>query len=237
MREYSRTQSGDLTEKSTSQDSVDFKGEVIRKVIHLFSLAIPIAYYFMPRWLALEIIVPLAVAFMIVDLSRYEIPLVSGPFYKIFGFLLRRHEVDQKRHALNGATFMLISGALCIAIFPKYITVDSFTVLILADASSAVFGKRFGRHKIFPGRGTPRSYEGSLAFILAGFVAVALTPKIHYDSAEYLIGFASCFAGAAAEVLSYGIVDDNIAIPITYGLTLWALYVIFLPHLNIYFMG
>lgn len=237
MREYSRNHDANIAEGSVVEDAVDFKSEVIRKVIHLFSLAIPIVYYFIPKGLALEIIIPLALAFVVVDLGRYEVPLVSGLFYKFFGFLLRRHEVDEKRHSLNGATFMLISGALCIAIFPKYIAVDSFTVLILADASSAVIGKRFGRHKIFPKRGTPRSYEGSLAFVVAGIVAVALTPKVHYLAGEYAIGVVSCVVAAAAEVLSYGIVDDNIAIPITYGLTTWALYIIFYPHFNIFFLG
>ena len=237
LREYSRGQEDGLIQEIAAQDAVDFRSEVIRKLIHLLSLAIPIAYYFIPRWLGLEIIIPLAVGFVIVDLSRYEVPIVSGLFYKFFGFLLRKREVDEKRHALNGATFMLLSGALCIAIFPKFIAINSFTVLILADAASAVFGKRFGRHKIFPNRGTPRSYEGSIAFVIAGVVAMALTPKIHYLFGEYLIGFVACLTGAAAEVLSFGIIDDNIAIPVTYALTMWALYVVFYPHLKVYFMG
>ncbi len=171
------------------------------------------------------------------DLARYEIPIFSGFFYKFFGFLLRKHEVDEKKHALNGATFMLISAAICIAIFPKYIMISSFTVLILADAASAVFGKRFGKHKIFPKRNVQRSYEGSLAFIIAGIVAVALTPKVNYSAAEYLIGIVAVIVASFAEVLSSDIVDDNIAIPISFGLTIWALYVIFLPYMNVSFLG
>lgn len=218
------------------RDTVNFRAELVRKAIHLFSLSIPVVYYFISKELALWIIIPLTVAFIIADLARYEVPLFSGFFYKFFGFLLRKHEVDEKTHALNGATFMLISAAICIAFFPKYIMIASFTVLILADAASAVFGKRFGRHKIFSNRNVPKSFEGSFAFVIAGIVAVALTPKADYSIAEYLIGIASVIVAAFAEVLSYDIVDDNIAIPVSFGLTMWALYVIFLPHVNLFFL-
>ena len=219
------------------RDTVDFRGELIRKAIHLVSLAIPIIYYFISREAALFIIAPLTFIFIIADLARYEVPLFSGFFYKFFGFLLRKHEVDVKKHALNGATFMLISATICVAIFPKYIMITSFTVLILADAASAVFGKRFGKHLIFKTKNVPKSYEGSLAFIIAGIVAVALTPKIEYSVAEYLIGAASVVVASFAEVLSYDIVDDNIAIPVSFGLAMWALHVILLPHVNMYFLG
>jgi dolichol kinase len=224
-------------EETVVRDAVDFKAELVRKAIHLVSLSIPIVYFFISKELALSIVVPLTIIFIIADLARYEVPLFSGFFYKLFGFLLRTREVDVKRHALNGATFMLISATICITIFPKYIMISSFTVLILADAASAVFGKRFGRHKIFPHRNVPKSYEGSLAFLIAGIVAVALTPKVNYSMVEYLFGIVGVVVAGFAEVLTYDIVDDNIAIPVSFGLALWAQYVIFLPHANLFFLG
>jgi dolichol kinase len=224
-------------EQAAVQDTVDFKAELVRKGIHLLALGIPLIYYFIPRTIALWILIPMTAAFITIDLARYDVPLISKLFYKFFGFLLRRHEVDRERHALNGATYMLISAVICVFLFPKFVMISSFTVLIFGDASSAVFGKRFGKHKIFPGRGGPKSYEGSLAFIIAGMVAVALTPKVDYLFTEYLIGVAAAVVAAAAEVLSYKIVDDNIAVPITFGLTMWALYILFLPRLNVFFLG
>ncbi len=226
-----------MTENLTVRDTVNFRAELVRKAIHLVSLSIPIVYYFISKQLALLIVIPMTLIFIAADLARYEIPLFSGFFYRFFGFLLRKHEVDEKKHALNGATFMLISAVICIAIFPKYIMIAGFTVLILSDAASAVFGKRFGKHKVFPGKDVPKSFEGSLAFIIAGVVAVGLTPKVSYSFGEYAIGLAAVVVAAFAEVLSYPIVDDNIAIPVSFGLTMWALYVIFLPQLNLYFLG
>ena len=224
-------------EQAAVQDTIDFKAELVRKGIHLLSLAIPAVYYFIPKTIALWILVPMTLIFVTIDLARYDVPLISRFFYRFFGFLLRRHEMDHKKHALNGATYMLISAVICVIIFPKFIMISSFTVLILADASSAVFGKRFGKHRIFPGRNMPKSYEGSLAFVIAAVIAVALTPKVGYLWGEYLIGIAAAVVAAAAEVLSYNIVDDNIAVPIAFGLSMWALYIIFLPHVNLFFLG
>ncbi|MGO9481933.1 MAG: diacylglycerol/polyprenol kinase family protein [Candidatus Kryptoniota bacterium] len=223
-----------MMEQAAVQDTITLKTELVRKAIHLVSLSIPVIYYFISKELAIWIIMPVTAIFIIADLARYEVPQFSGFFYKFFGFLLRKHEIDEKKRSLNGATFMLISAAICIAIFPKYIMVSSFPILILGDAASAVFGKRFGKHKILSNG--PKSYEGSLAFVIAGMVAVALTPKVNYIIAEYLIGIAATIVASIAEALSYRIIDDNIAVPISFGLTMWALYVIFLPHLNLFFM-
>lgn len=224
-------------EHTAVQDSIDFKAELVRKGIHLLSLAIPVVYYFIPKAAALWILVPVTLIFVTIDLARYDVPLISRFFYRFFGLLLRKHEVDQKKHALNGATYLLISAVICVIIFPKFIMINSFTVLILADAASAVFGKRFGKHKIFPNKAVPKSYEGSLAFVIAAILAITITPKIHYVVMEYVIGVVAAIVAAVAEVVSYDIVDDNIAVPIAFGLAMWAMYIIFLPHFNVYFLG
>jgi dolichol kinase len=224
-------------EEIAIQDTVDFKAELVRKGIHLISLVIPLIYYFIPKTIALWILIPVTAAFVTIDLARYDVAVISKLFYKFFGFLLRRHEVDKQRHALNGATYMLISAVICVIIFPKFIMISSFAVLIVGDASSAVFGKRFGKHKIFPDGRTPKSYEGSFAFVLFAILAICLLPKVDYAIGEYFIGAAAAVAASAAEVLSYRIVDDNIAVPITFGLAMWALYILFLPSLNVFFLG
>ena len=50
---------------------------------------------------------------------------------------------------------------------------------------------------------------------------------------EYVIGFIAAFVGAIVENISYGLADDNLSIPISVGLTMWALYAIFFPNLNL----
>ena len=50
---------------------------------------------------------------------------------------------------------------------------------------------------------------------------------------EYVIGFIAAFVGAIVENISYGLADDNLTIPISVGLTMWVLYLIIFPNLDL----
>ncbi len=208
-----------LEQKAT----IDFKNELIRKGIHLLSLSIPIIYYFIPRSLALRLLLPITAAFVIVDLGRYYVPAISTWFYHWFGWLLRHHEQGGKIKHLNGASNVLISALLCVLIFPKIIMINAFTILIISDTASALIGRRFGKHRFLA-----KSLEGSTAFFLSAVLVILVAPKIHYHPMEYLIGIFGAFVGTIVEALSSHI-DDNLSIPLSIGFVLWGLYAVFLP--------
>jgi len=198
--------------------TIEYRHELARKGIHLFSLSIPTIYYFISKELALAILIPLMIGFVSVDLARYYIPAISTWFYKWFGWLLRRHETDNNQKRLNGASNVLIAVSLCVLIFPKIIAINAITVLIISDTTSALIGRRFGRHRFFG-----KSLEGSTAFFVSAMLVILVAPKIHYVLAEYLIGFIAAFVGAIVEALPIKI-DDNLSIPISVGFVMWGLY-------------
>ncbi len=208
-----------------------YRIELIRKAIHLSSLVIPVFYFFTPRGVALTVLIPLMVAFMIVDVSRYYYKPVEAWFYRTFGWLLRRHESDRTRKRLNGATYVLVAATLAVLLFPKFIAVTSFLILIISDLVAALVGRRFGKHPFFH-----KSIEGSIAFFISAFLIIAVLPKIEYDPGEYLIGTLAAAAGALVEALPID-VDDNLSIPLTVGGVMWAGYVILYPAMNIYKFG
>jgi dolichol kinase len=198
--------------------TIEYRHELARKGIHLFSLSIPTIYYFISKELALTILIPLMFAFVAIDLARYYIPSISTWFYKWFGWLLRRHETDNNQKRLNGASNVLIAVSLCVLIFPKIIAINAITVLIISDTTSALIGRRFGRHRFFG-----KSLEGSTAFFVSAMLVILVAPKIHYVLAEYFIGFVAAFVGAIVEAIPIKI-DDNLSIPISVGFVMWGLY-------------
>jgi dolichol kinase len=222
------TRKGHESELLHKQATIDFKFEVVRKAIHLLSLSIPGVYYFITKQLALTILIPIALAFLIVDLARYYHPPTREWFYRWFGWLLREHESDEVAKRLTGATNILLSGILCILIFPKIIIVNAFAVLILSDITSALVGRRFGRRRFFY-----KSLEGAFGFFIAAVVVVLIAPKVEGLALEYLIGIVAAAVGAIAESLSVKI-DDNITVPLSIGFVMWALYAILLPGVNLY---
>lgn len=208
--------------------TIDYRDELVRKLIHLFSLSIPVIYYFIPRSTSIIILAVLTLFALIIDLARYINPAFGKIFYSIFGFILRTHEVDHQKRNLNGATYVLISALVGVIIFPKIIFITAFSILIISDTLAALIGRKFGKIKFLK-----KSFEGTLSFFISASVVVLFTPKISGLTMEYVIGFIGAFIGAIVENLSTGFVDDNFSIPISIGLTLWILYILFLPDLQL----
>ncbi len=212
-----------LEEKAT----IDFRYELVRKGIHLTSLSIPIIYSFITRELALTVLIPITLAFLSVDLARYYHKSTSDWFYRWFGWLLRKHEADHTTIRLNGATNILLSATFCVLVFPKLITLTAFAILIISDTSSALIGRRFGRRRFLR-----KSAEGTLAFFVTAVVVVFFTPKLEGLPTEYAIALVAAAVGTLVESLSFRL-DDNITVPISIGLTMWGLYSLLLPSLDL----
>lgn len=204
--------------------------ELIRKGIHMSSLAIPVVYYFITRETALAILIPLLLLFGVSDLARIFIPAFGRWYEQWFGFLLRRHELAEGHKKLNGATYVLLSATLCIWLFPKMIVITAFAILIVSDTAAALIGRKFGKHPLRQGK----SYEGTTAFFVSALLVVAITPKVQYLPWEYAIGAVAAFVGALAEALSGEMIDDNLSIPLSIAVVMWGLYAALLPSLNIF---
>ncbi len=213
--------------------TINYRDELVRKLIHLFSLSIPIVYYFITRETAIIILGILTAVALFLDLGRYISPAVGNVFYKIFGFLLRRHEVDKSKKNLNGATYVLMSALICVIILPKVLFITAFCILIISDSVAALVGRKYGRNKFLF-----KSFEGTLAFFISASIVVIFTPKVYNGLfMEYLIGFIAAFIGGIVENISFGFADDNLSIPIAIGLTMWILYIILLPNANLVLTG
>jgi dolichol kinase len=207
--------------------TIDYRYELVRKGIHLFSLSIPIVYFFISKHLALCILLPITAAFIIVDTTRYYISSVSRWFYLWFGWLLRKHETDINRKRLNGASYVLISASLSVFLLPKIIAINAFAIFIISDTTSALIGRRFGRHRFLA-----KSFEGSLAFFISAVLVVLIAPKTDRLPMEYLVGIIAAAIGTVIEALPIRI-DDNLSIPLGVGYSLWGLYLWLLPAVDL----
>lgn len=209
--------------------SINYRDELVRKLIHLCSLSIPLIYlYFLDKKTAAFILAALSLFAICLDLLRYFSPSVGKIFYTFFGFMLRKHEVDSKKKNLNGATYVLLSALLCILVFPKVIFVTAFAVLIISDTTAALIGRKFGKHKFLF-----KSFEGTLAFFISAIIVVLLAPKVQGLAIEYIIGITACFIGAIVENVSFGIADDNLSIPVSIGIVMYVMYYFLLPGVSL----
>jgi dolichol kinase len=212
----------------TDNGNINYRDEVVRKLIHLCSLSIPIIYYFIPKLTAVSILGILTILAIIIDVSRHLSPSFGKIFYMGFGFLLRKHEVDRKKKNLNGATYVFISALLGVIIFPKVLFLTAFPVLIISDSTAALICRKYGKHKLLA-----KSLEGTLAFFISASIVVLFTPKLNGSILEYFIGFLAVAFGAIVENISFGFADDNLTIPISVGFAMWGLYILLFPGIQL----
>jgi dolichol kinase len=186
-----------------------------------------VLYFFTFRPLAVKILASLAVTSIALEILRRSHGTTANIFNKIFGPILRSHEREQKPHAV---TWFFTAATISAAIFPKYITIMSITISLFSDAAAALIGIRFGSRR-FKGK----SLEGSLAFFLVAVIVVAAAPKIAYNWGEYLIGIVAAMIGTFAELITVDLLDDNLTVPLSVALAMWALYRLMFPQMNLQF--
>ncbi|HNX01682.1 MAG TPA: phosphatidate cytidylyltransferase [Candidatus Cloacimonadota bacterium] len=182
--------------------------ETLRKSIHLSSMVIPLSYKYLlhyNRALMFRIVLFLAILSIVIELIRLERPTVKRIFHKLFGLLLRRHEMRD----FTGATYMMVSSVICVAFLSPNICFCSMAFLSIGDTFAAIVGMSAGKRKLF---GTKKSLEGGLACFLSTFIfGLFFLPP--------LVAFFGALSTAMAEITNIP-VDDNIRIPLIAGIVM-----------------
>ena len=204
-----------------SDPALPYRVELQRKAIHLGALVLPFAMVALPTALARWTLLALAALALAVDVARQRVPAVRRLVVdRVFGWMMRAEEVPAEGApiVLNGAVWMCLSAAACVWLFPPTVGAAALAMLMLGDAAAAVVGRRWGAHK-WPG--TPKSVEGSAAYVVAAFATglVVLTwPGAALTLAACAVG---AVVGAALEALPIP-VNDNFRVPVLSGLAMWA---------------
>jgi dolichol kinase len=186
--------------------------EIARKALHITSVIVPVAYATgaLPRRVLVAVVLTLLGVALAVELGRARSERVRAHFTRAAGALLRAHE----HHRWAGATWLLVAFALALVLFPPAVAIAATWAVSLGDASAAVVGRAFGRHR-FPGSG--KSVEGSVACAIATFVGASLVAQLALG-ASVVAALTAAIAEAPRRPL-----DDNVrvALAVGGGILLW----------------
>jgi dolichol kinase len=116
-----------------------------------------------------------------------------------------------ERYRVNSSTLYVLALFLITALFPKLAVEAAILILSISDPVASLFGRRFGKKKLF----RDKSYAGTLAFFVAGFLSTAALFLLSGFPLAYglLTAVLMSLVGAITELLSSRI-DDNFSIPI-----------------------
>jgi len=194
--------------QSDQYKELSYTGELLRKLTHLFAFIIPGAYIFfqMSRGLVLSILIPVALGMIIIDIARLRDWKLWRLLRKIISPIIRKSE---ERGDFTGATYILATACLAIALFSRPVAALAMAFIIAGDPASALIGRKFGRHKF-----RSKSLEGSLAFLIAAVVIALIMPGV-----PLTVKFIGAVIATITEAVSFR-VDDNATVPLVSGLVM-----------------
>ncbi len=156
-------------------------------------------------------LVPIALAFAVaawtIETVRRAFPAFNRRVMQLFGPVAHPHE--HKR--INSGTWY-VSGLVILGLLAEpWQCAVAVAVLGWGDPIAALVGRRWGRTRLIHGR----TLEGTLAFVVAGALATAVTLLVAYPSITRVlwICLAAGAAGSVAELSSRRL-DDNFTIPL-----------------------
>ena len=181
------------------------KGVLARKILHLFTIIVPIYYIFGSKANLIRFLFPLAAILIIIEIIRLYIKPAKGIFLKVFSSMLWKEE----SRSLTSATRWLISSSIVCAYFPKDIAILTLFFVAVSDTAAYTIGSLFGKTQILKGK----TLGGTLTFLVTALVISIFSPL------PWIISITGAVVATLVELIPK--YDDNLSIPIITGIILW----------------
>lgn len=189
------------------------KQEFYRKIFHLFLFLIPFFFIKLGKNEFLTIFIPIAVIVITIDYYRCKFDKLNQITSSFFKLIMRDKEINQKK--LSGMSWVFGGASLNFLMFDKVIAVTGFCILIFADAMAAIVGKSIKSAPFYE-----KSRAGSLAFFITSVIVIMIS-GFYFECRlpfYFFAIFIAMFITFTEAYPSFFIVDDNLLIPMTFGI-------------------
>lgn len=195
--------------------AIPYKQELMRKAVHLSSIWMPVSLFYVPRLFNVVMFGAFAILNVLIEIAVYFNIKYISDIYNLLFAKMSRVRSDGRFH-FSGAPPMYCSACLTALYFSHRIASCAFTILILGDTAAALIGRKWGNHRLANGK----SLEGSLSFLLSGFLIVfAFAWAGHLPLTVILIWQFGVCAACLMELCNEQIhIDDNLSIPLSFGI-------------------
>jgi len=179
--------------------SLTLRRELARKALHVTSAVVPAAYAAgAPRAALLALLLALVVVAAAVELARWRSARARERFLRATGLLLRAHEHQR----LSGATWLLASFALAVALYPRAVAVAAMWGVAVGDASAAVVGRLAARRRANRAGAAHRAATTPHTSDVPTTPAVTRAEPAGVTAGKTFAGSAACFVATLAGALA-----------------------------------
>jgi dolichol kinase len=192
----------------------EWLAEARRKSIHLMFIVLPLE-------LLLELLpwprtrgqfrllfLALTAAAIALDVLRIHERRVRTFFRSFFGELIREHEAL----SLLGSTYLLLAALIAIEVFPQPVAAVALGFTVLGDATGALVGRAWGRHRFFN-----KSWEGAAGCLAACLIWAACATTA--AGLPWHVTLTGALVATLVEALPIPL-DDNLGITLAAGYTM-----------------
>ena len=175
----------------------------------------PVSLFYLPWLFNVIMFGTFAVLNVLIEIAVLRnVPFVTPLYKALFGKMARESSTPGK-FRFSGAPPMYASACLTALCFSPRVASCAFTILILSDTSAALIGRKWGRHRFSNGK----SLEGSLSFLLTGWViAACFCLAGGLPGSVLAVWLGGVAVSCAAEFFNEQIhLDDNFTIPLLFG--------------------
>ena len=154
---------------------------------------------------------------LIIELGRLRIPALNEAVMRFWGPIMRSCEVNR----VSGTPYYLASALIAVGLFPKPIAALSLLFLACGDPMASLVGILYGKHgpRFASGKSLIGTLGGVATCALVSMVFWNVFPAIHGGDFWTLV-ILGALTGGLAELVPWD-VDDNFAIPVVSGFSLW----------------
>lgn len=181
-----------------------------RKLLHILSGIIAIAYYFfsVKEHIFIYLLYIIIIGILLLDILRMTIPIINDFVFKY----LHHFFINREREKINSAAYYFIGVLFCVYFFPVEVAVSSILFLSLGDSTASFVGTHWGKHKFIK----EKTLEGSTGCLIMCFLIAMIFLPLQIS----LIG---AIVATSSEVLPWNL-DDNLTVPVFSGIAMTLLY-------------
>ncbi len=214
-----------------------------RKLWHLLGLIIPFLLFIdifrfldpsnphITRYIGAWMILIFLIFLIVIEIIRFNVPSFNKIFIRVVGQLLKENEYNQ----IHGSISYILANLILFFFFTKETIVIASLILMVCDPIAAYFGIYYGKRKLIHGK----SLEGLLAFLISSFVVsmvflMILTifrignENLYLTSENFFVltiimlitATVSSFVELFSFTTLYGLIDDNLTIPLSASIVL-----------------
>ena len=179
-----------------------------RKLFHLSAILVPLLYATLPDHINTIILIAVAMVVGFCDFLRIFVQQFNAKVEGIFDAIMRSSEKTK----LSGCTYMMLGFALTGMIFPTYVCIAAWLVLIFADAFAALVGQAAN-----PGK-SGKTIVGSFAFLTTALIVSICYLEFYGYNYHFLSIIGASIVAMLVEFYNKNLrLNDNFAIPIAFA--------------------